>query len=196
MKSLRPVVLMPLLAGACSAIGCATSGIPSCLEISPPEISMTGEKTVIERQIVGDYRELEKDAWIISSVKTNSGKGKGIYEKDKVLFKAMKIRDDLRDRIRVYKKEGVVGEGNDGYLKYIGTPRYSKDKKLKGKLDAVVKQENEARKMIFVRTLTKSTGKPSEKDIAAFGVKFAEEQRAVAEKNDWIQDTSGKWERK
>ena len=28
---------------------------------------MTGQKTVIERQIVGDYRELEKDAWIIAN---------------------------------------------------------------------------------------------------------------------------------
>ena len=49
--------------------GCASSS--SCISIVPPPVNLTGEKTSVERQIVGDYEEIEKDAWAISSVKTS-----------------------------------------------------------------------------------------------------------------------------
>ena len=75
--------------------GCSSG--PSCITVVPPTINLTGEKTVIERQIVGDYRELEKDAWSISSVKTTTGKSasQGQISGDPEIVKAVKIRDYL-----------------------------------------------------------------------------------------------------
>jgi len=174
---------------------CASGEIPSCIEIAPPEINLTSQKTVVERHIVGDYKELEKDAWVVSSVQTNMSRR--TVARDRVLFEAMSTRDSLRQKIRGFKDEGAVGETNDGYLKYIGTPKYQRDAALRGDLMGIIEQENGARKTIFQRVLLRSGKKsPSDQDIAAFGSRFAGEQRAFAKEHDWIQDTSGRWDRK
>ena len=184
-------------------LGCSSKipflkDIPSCCLISPPDVHLTGEKTVVERQIVGDYRELEKDAWIISSVRTNIQRSKGTtIGGDEYILKALKIREFHEDKIRRYKDQGAVGEKNNGFIAYIRHSKYESDKNLKNILLRVAEEENKARKIIFERTLIKSGIKePREKDIEAFGKIFAEEQRALAIKNDFIQDKSGTWIRK
>lgn len=190
---------VPVCAAALGFWGC--SSIPSCLEIAPPEIRLTGEKTVIERQIVGEYRELEKDAWIVSSVRTSVTKTKGtpmvLSGGDEDLFKALKIREFNEEKMRVYKDEGAIGETNGGYAAYIPTQKYEGNAGLKKALMKVLEDENGARASIFERSLAKSgTEKPAPELVAAFAKRFAEEQAALAKKNDWIQDKIGQWVKK
>jgi uncharacterized protein YdbL (DUF1318 family) len=199
---MKHIFFAVVIAGACAAAasGCASSRIPSCLEIVVPEINMTGEKTVIERQIVGDYRELEKDAWMVSSVKTTVERAKGApveVEGDEVLYRAMKVREFNDDKIRLYKNEGVVGEAGTGYLVYMPVKKYDSDQDLRNRLQKILEDENGARRSIFERSVMKSgVEKPDADQVAAFGVRFAEEQSALAQKNDWIQDRNGRWVRK
>ena len=182
--------------------GCKSgeSSRPACCLIIPPPITLTGEKTAIEKQIIGEYRELEKDAWIVSSVNTNvknGGEKSGASGGDIILLKAMKVREFHETKIRKYKDEGAIGEANSGLITYKSAPKYDENKELKQILSAVIEEENKARMTIFERTLVKSgTEKPAESETAAFGKIFAEEQRALAKKNDWIQENSGSWVRK
>jgi hypothetical protein len=192
-------VIVPVCTAAISLWGC--SSLPSCLEISPPEIRLTGEKTVIERQIVGEYRELEKDAWIVSSVRTSVTKTKGapmvLSGGDEDLFKALKVREFNEEKLRIYKDEGAIGETNAGYAAYIPTQRYEGNAGLKKALMKVIEDENGARASIFERSLAKSgTEKPAPEQVAALAKRFAEEQAALAKKNDWIQDKIGQWVKK
>ena len=61
----------------------------------------------------------------------------------------------------------------------------------------IIKNENTARKTIFIKTMIKTKkGTPEDKEIKAFAMRFAEEQRALALKNDIIQDKSGRWIKK
>lgn len=177
--------------------GC--SSVPSCITVVPPTISLTGEKTVIERQIIGDYRELEKDAWSISSVKTTTGRSasQGQISGDPEIVKAVKIRDYISDKVLAYKKEGAIGESATGYVAYRETKKYESSPDLKNALMLVVEDENSARKTIFTRSLINIEGvEPGKAKVENFGRLFAEEQRAIAEKGDWIQDNSGRWIRK
>ena len=192
---MRHYMMILIAFAAALTASCSARAIPSCIEVAPPEIHITSQKTVIERQIVGDYRELEKDAWIISSVRTN------LYapgsDRDRELFESMAARDANSEKIRAYKDEGALGEGGDGYLHYIGTPRYQEDARRKKQLADVIQQENQARKAIFRRLLVRAgKASPSDGDIGAFGRRFAEEQRAFAKEKDYIQDNTGKWVRK
>lgn len=195
---MNQVLLMILLFCIIHGVsGCSTA--PSCLQITPPVIQLTGNKTVIERQIVGDYQELEKDAWIISSVRTSIQRSKGAAAGggDESILKALKIREFHADKIKRYKDEGAIGEKNIGFIGYIRHSKYEGDKRLKTILLRVIEEENRARKIIFVRTLIKSgIKKPEEKDVEAFGRIFAEEQKALAKRNDYIQNKSGRWVRK
>lgn len=178
----------------------AVSLITGCCSISIPTPQLTGEKTAIERQIIGDYKELEKDAWVISSVKTNIQRGEEVTPSagsDLLLLKAIKTRELHQPRIRKYKNEGAIGEKNNGLIAYKSTPKYEQDKELKYILNTVIEEENRARKIIFERSLSGAgKEKPSDKEIEAFGRIFAEEQRALAQKNDWIQENSGRWVKK
>jgi uncharacterized protein YdbL (DUF1318 family) len=194
-RYLYTAILLTLIVYALT--GCKST--PSCLTVVPPEINLTGEKTVIERQIVGDYMELEKDAWTVSSIRTTVGKTEGSSQGsgDPEIIKAIKVREFHAGKIRDYKTEGAIGETSSGYVSYIDTAQYESSPELQKVLLSVIEEENRARRDIFIKTLTKSGGKePSKNEIDSFGKIFSEEQRALAQKGDWIQENSGKWTRK
>jgi len=188
-----------------SAIAAGCSSTPSCINIVPPNVNLTGEKTVIERQIVGDYMELEKDAWTVSSVKTTAGRKNisGKMSGDPELFKFMKVREFHFDKIKEYKSESAVGEGNTGYIQYMETKKYESSPAEKKILSTVIEEENRARKEIFSRSIflsknadSQKDGAPQKEEIDSFGRAFAEEQRGLAGRDEWIQEKSGKWARK
>lgn len=180
-----------------SAAGCKST--PSCLSVVPPSLNLTSEKTVVERQIIGDYMELEKDAWVISSVKTShsSGRTKSDMTGDPELLKAEKTRSFHAERLASYKSEGAAGEGSDGLAAYMQSEKYESDPAQKKILLAVLDEENMARKIIFRRSIfLMNNAEPSADEIRAFGRIFAEEQRVLAGKGEWIQENSGKWVKK
>ncbi len=184
----------------CAALLTRCSSGPSCLTITPPRINLTGEKTVIERQIIGEYRELEKDAWVISSARTlarGTGRGTAAIGADRELFIAMKIREFHKNKISRYKEKGILGESSEGLIAYRPDKSIEKDPVSKKILFALIKNENDARKTIFKRSLYLLNEKePKKAEIAAFGMIFADEQRKLAEKNEWVQEKNGRWRRK
>jgi hypothetical protein len=184
-------VSMAFLAGCSSA--------PSCINIVPPDVVLTGDKTIVERHIVGDYMELEKDAWTVSSVKTSVAKksSSGRIAGDPELLKFIKVRDFHNDKIKEYKTEGALGVTSTGYIKYMETKKYESSPAEKKILMTLIDEENKARYGIFARSIFISKGSDGDKDeIETFGQNFAEEQRGLAAKDEWIQENSGKWTRK
>ncbi|MCX8123014.1 MAG: YdbL family protein [Spirochaetes bacterium] len=177
----------------CSSSACL-KGMPSCIEIHPPAIHITGEKTALERQLIGEYKEIEKDAWVTSTVMVPSkGERYAFISTDESLLQAIKIRELNLDRIRMYKDMGIIGEMNNGYVGIVD------EKKLQSVKDSaairsVVNDENNARVIIFI----KSSGSQDKNDPKAirFGYDFAKEQHAKAKKGDWIQKEDGRWVKK
>jgi hypothetical protein len=192
------IVAAAALTARCSSMDSCSSS-PSCCSIAPPNVSITGEKTVIERQIIGDYMEIEKDAWAISSVRTTIAQGNisGKMTGDPELFKYTKIREFHQEKIKEYKSEGAIGETNRGFVQYMETKKYEISPAEKKILLTVIDEENIARREIFTRFIYLSKeSMPEKSEIDAFGRVFAEEQRGLALKGEWIQQNSGTWERK
>jgi hypothetical protein len=190
------MALLPFVCVQCSSGG---ARIPACIEIVPPDIHLTSEKTSVERLIIGDYREIESDTWVVASARTNVQRqeGEGLFAGgDQELFNALKIRQYHEDKIRNYKDEGALGEGGDGYVHYMRLSRYERDADLKRILLLLVDQENRARGVMFVRSARLAGGKDDPAAAALLAREFAAEQRAMARKNDWIQDDNGKWVQK
>lgn len=192
MKFFIPIILLvPLY----SLTGCSSG--PSCISITPPRVNITTEKTIIERQIIGEYKELEKDAWTISSARTlarGDGTGTALMGSDKKLFVAMKIREFHHGQIRKYKNEGVLGEAITGLIVYRPLKKYEANGVEKNILLKITINENRARTTLFTRSLFLLHEKdPSRAQVSAFGILFADEQRTIAHKNDWIQEKNGRW---
>ena len=162
----------------------------SCV-IIPPKIELTGEKTMIERQISGDYRELEDDAWVVSSARTNVQKeksGTAVSFSDEEILSAQNIRSMNEERIRRYKDESAIGEGRDGNLKYRTVSVYEKDTRKKNELLSIIETENSARKKIILHYAAKT--KKTETEERA---NFAAEQKEKAKRGDLIENADGKW---
>ena len=196
-KSSKQIVLTKYAAGfICSAMFLF---LASCT-IVPPKMNMTGEKTVIERQITGNYSELESDAWVVSSVKTLSRNIEGtgsVAGFDAELVAAINIREFHSDKIEHYKSEGALGEAATGLIVYRSLSYYESRKAEKDILFSVIKNENDARNVIFHRSLfLREQRQPTASEIETFGRSFAADQRTIAKQGDWIQDTTGKWTQK
>lgn len=168
----------------------------SCLSFKPPKMHLTGKPTVLENQVVGDYNEIEDNAWAISSVQTNV-QGESASRSvigDEQLFEALKIREFHADKVREYKNEGAIGENNKGLLAYRPVAKYEEDDDLKELLMLLIEEENKARKTIFTRSLILGgRANPTPYDVTVYGEKFAAGQQETALENDWIQNTAGNW---
>jgi len=177
----------------CSSSSCL-KGVPSCIEIHPPAIHITGEKTALERQLIGEYREIEKDAWVTSTVMVPSkGERRAMVAVDETMLQAIKLRELNEDKIRKYKDMGIIGENNNGFVGIVD------EKKLQSMKEStvirtLVNDENNARQIIFI----KSSDSKDARDPKAiqFGYDFAKEQHAKAKKGDWIQKEDGRWVKK
>jgi len=173
---------------------------PSCCLISPPEISLTGEKTSIENQIIGEYREIEPEAWLEASVLSSVSDHKKTdfsSPAGQELYQAFKIRRNLADQVRLYKTAGFLGENNQGFLEFRPLPIMKKNKEEHSRIIKIIKEENKARFTVFKNILRLNTNQvPAKEQITFFGQEFAKEQKALAQKGDWWQKDSGEWVKK
>ena len=90
-----------------------------------PPVTITGQKTAIEKQIIGEQTELEKDVWMISSAKTSEHAQLDTKPKEERrsmdLENAHTYRAFLKFEIFTphlvqLKKDRVVGENNKGFV--------------------------------------------------------------------------------
>ncbi len=175
--------------------------VSSCImTIKPPRMAITGERSLVESNIIGTYDEIEKDAWAIASVKTNMQTSEGLAGasvSDPQMFQAMKVMEFHSDDIRELKARGIVGENNQGYLQYLAqnaADTYEKDPDARKILFLMIDEENKARRTVFERSLVLSgVSSPSPVQIEAIGRKFSQERADNALEGDWLQNSSGTW---
>ena len=187
---MKHYIVLVVLAIAATITGCV---------VSPPAVRLTGEKTLVENQVIGEYREIESDSWAVSSAKTGvqRQKGSSSVSGDDIIFNAMKIRELNAERIRSYKNEGALGETASGLVAYRSVDKYEKDSDLKRNILSLIDEECRARTKIFTRSaVLAGKAKPSAEDTAAVAKAFAAEQLNLSKKNDWILESNGTWTRK
>lgn len=100
----------------------------ACCSIVIPPVTLTGSKTAVERQIIGEENELEEDVWMISSAKTTSeveiqtsdeNKQTLKREENRQIYRAFVLLDVFSPRLRELKEKHVVGENNEGFVEPI-----------------------------------------------------------------------------
>ncbi len=157
-----------------------------------PEITFTGEKTVLENQVLGVYQQIESDAWLIASTRSfNSSTTEMSAPKQEVL-EAVQNRKFNKDDVDELKRDKVVGEGNKGFLSILGNEDYRQKADYKQFVDQIVAEENRDRQIIFERVLAVNTtaaqaGSAKVNDI------FAKLNFDASEPGTLIQTPDGQW---
>jgi uncharacterized protein YdbL (DUF1318 family) len=162
-------------------------------------VQVVDEKTLLERQILGAYENLEKDLVMVASVRSVDTEGRLSPLPDfppgqRKALEALRVREFYRDDVDALKREGVIGEGKEGYLTRLPTaPKI--DAKRTALLDNVLKQENDARRWLVERIVeTNETLSPA--DRPKVEKVFAQMNRDAAKDGEWVQADDGTWSKK
>src|SRR3954470_5703370 len=107
------------------AIGMLLLGSQGCFHklssLVDVNVQVVDEKTLLERQILGQYQGLEKDLILSASVRSIDTQGRLNPLPDyppgqRRALEALRIREFYRDDVDALKKEGAIGEANNGFL--------------------------------------------------------------------------------
>ena len=162
-------------------------------------VQVVDEKTLLERQILGQYQGLEKDLVLAASVRSIDTQGRLAPLPDyppgqRKALEALRIREFYRDDVDALKKEGAIGEANNGFLvKKDDAPKL--EAKRATLLVSVLDAENSARRALIDRiletneTLTQ-TDRPKVEKV------FAQMNRDAAKDGEWVQAEDGAWTKK
>ena len=166
--------------------------ITSCT-VKIPDIKITGEKTALENQVLGEYSKIKEDAWMVASERGN-GQIKITADRKEVV-EAIRDREFLKDDINELKIRGLLGEITSGLLEIVDLDDVSKlDKKEQYLIKLLLKKENDARILIMKRIIetdTKFKSSPKEVYQAFFVMNLEDSPDKTLYKNK-----KGKWVKK
>ncbi|RKY81191.1 hypothetical protein DRQ07_04635 [candidate division KSB1 bacterium] len=170
------------------------AGITASCTIRAPELRVTGEKTALEKEVIGTYDRIRQDTWMIASTR-GAGQRQGVVspEKRRVL-EAIQRQKFNKDDIEEFKKKGWVGENIHGFLDIRENTKSLDDETLK-LVTEIVSEENEDRETIVVRIIeiNGSLNESAKKNIEQV---FARMYQENSPRGTWIQNIDGSWHKK
>lgn len=164
--------VLPALAAACS--------------IKTPEITLTGEKTALENQIIGSFEQLNQQNHLTTSVRTTPLDATATGGTESVI-QALQNQQFIQDEIDELKQDKVIGENNAGYLEILGSDKYRTDPLYRKRVDRLVEEENNNRRIIYQKA---SMGADWS---AATAITLAKLQQEKTAPGTMIQLETGEW---
>src|SRR4030066_639220 len=163
-----------------------------------PEVQVTlvDTRTALENQVLGSYKELNREFVMIASVRSVDEKGiaedrlKGMSASQRDAMKAMQAREFNRDDVDDFKKSGCVGENNQGLLEMLPCEKSKGDPKYDALLKDVAREENESRMVIMKRVIIMNEGL-NEQDITNIKKVFARMNQDAPRTGELVQKEDG-----
>ena len=145
--------------------------------------------------MIGEDKELEKDGWLISSIKTSSS-GSDEWKKDTLLYEESGFKDKdyytllsiityLAPEVKLYKSKGLLGEGLNGLLQ---KPNIVLSKNVLEEYSSTEKK---------TRILSElNSEKSKSEDINKIKERIILTNYNNAESGEYLEVTKGKWSKK
>lgn len=164
--------------------------------VKTPEVTVTGEKTALENQVIGTYEKIEEETWVVASVRSNQAQGqRKISPEQKRVLDAVQNRKFNKDEISEYKQKGYIGENNQGLLELRPVLVLNEDAGLKKQVETLILEENQDREVVMNRVIEINPEAASAEREKIFSI-FAQMNRDSEAPGNWIQLTSGEWVKK
>ncbi|MFH1760500.1 MAG: DUF1318 domain-containing protein [bacterium] len=161
-------------------------------------VELGSQRTALENQILGSYKEIEEDVWMVASVRgTEPVKKVEMSDEKRLALEALNNRKFNKDDIDEFKASGYVGEGNRGYLVIIkeNLKDIKEDEQKIKLIEDIIKEENRDRRVIMERVVAVNENLNPE-DIARVEKIFANMNLDSEIKGNYIQLEDGKWVKK
>ena len=161
--------------------------------VQAPELRVTGEKTALEREVIGTYERMSEDTWMIASSRSaNGGKKAEISEEKKRVLEALQQQKFNKDDIEEFKRKGYVGENNLGFLEIRNPDELQKDSNTYKLVNEIVTEENNDREVIINRVieLNQNLKNAVQENVMAIFAQMYQENSPVG---TWVQQKIGDW---
>ena len=164
---------------------------------------LTSQKTALENQIMGSYKELDDEVLLMASVRgvgTNGQKKDPKIQSDaaKTALNAKQNQSFNRDDVDDLKEKQLVGEAKGGELallpKGIGLLSAASEDDIKF-AKYLLSEENKDREVITKRIIATSASL-SEKDHSEAKKVYRKSLLEESPTGTWIETETGSWERK
>ncbi len=161
--------------------------------IQAPEVRVTGEKTALEREVVGTYEEMEEDTWMIASTRAVEGESNvAVSPEKRAVLEALQDQKFNKDDIDEFKMKGFLGENNRGFLEIRLLEKLEQNPEEMKLVQEIVQEENENREIVMERVieLNDTLKKTVRDDILGI---FARINQENSSEGTWIQELDGNW---
>jgi len=167
--------------------------LTSC-SIKIPDIKVTGEKTALENQIMGEYKQIKEDAWMVASERGTSSIDIPLDRKE--VIEAVRNREFNKDDVDEFKVKKIFGEEISGFMSVPFNDIYMElEKKEKMLADRILKEENRDRKIIIER-ISKIGAGLKEKSSAEIAKAFFYMNLEDSPEGTYYKTSEGNWEDK
>jgi uncharacterized protein YdbL (DUF1318 family) len=158
-------------------------------------VRVTGEKTALEREVIGTYQQLQEDTWMIASKRSASNETVTVAPEKQRVLDALQQQKFNKDDVDEFKKKGYVGEDNQGLLDIRVSGYLEANVETKALIDQIVKEENASRGVIMNRVveINESLKQSVRQNILAI---FAQMNQDNSPVGTWIQRQLGDWVKK
>jgi uncharacterized protein YdbL (DUF1318 family) len=159
---------------------------------------LTSQRTALENQVMGAYKELDDDLVLVSSMRGPDDPAPVVAPEEKKALDARQNQEFNRDDVDELKDKGVLGETAAGTVTVLPRGIGAADKvdaQLLKLAQALVTEENRDRDEIWKRIIA-SNANLGDKDMPAVRKTYAKMQRDTAAAGHWLQDDDGRWRRK
>lgn len=181
----RHIAAAVVLAGM--VVGCS---------IRAPEVQVTGEKTALENQVIGTYQQVADESWMIASTRAaDSDQKVQMATEKKEVLDAVQNRKFNKDDIDEFKRDGALGENNQGFLELRRLARLDQDPEYRSLVVRIMNEENRDRKIIYDRVLELNPNAGRAGSAAVYAV-FAKMNIEESAPGTWVQAEDGTWYRK
>jgi uncharacterized protein YdbL (DUF1318 family) len=173
------------------------TAVTAC-SIKAPEVRLTGEKTSLEKEILGTYHQMREDTWMVASTRGAIEKTPStdvMSPEKKHSLDALREQEFNKDDVEEFKQKGYVGETNEGRLSLRPSEELSRIPETAKLVDEIVQEENADRQIIIDRVveLNDALKRAVPKDVSAVFAKMYQENSPAGA---WIQKQDGSWIKK
>jgi uncharacterized protein YdbL (DUF1318 family) len=164
--------------------------------IKAPEVRVTGEKTALEREVIGTYHQMREDTWMIASTRSVAEDTTAdVSPEKKQVLEALREQEYNKDDIDEFKRKGYVGENNQSFLDIRPSESLESDAETKKLVEEIVSEENRDREAIMGRVieLNESLKKAVREEVLVI---FARMHQENSPQGTWVQQPEGKWIKK
>lgn len=163
--------------------------------IKAPEVRVTGEKTALEREVLGTYHRMTEDTWMIASTRSEKSEKQEMSEEKKQVLDALQQQKFNKDDIDEFKRLGFIGENNQGFLEIRNQTTLQDDTNTFKLVHEIVKEENNDREVIMNRVveLNQNLKNAVKENIMTIFAQMYQENSPIG---TWIQQKVGEWGQK